>query len=87
MKLVIEGYNKSIHKKDNQIVIYEKDEILDSIKASTINDITIIGKGHITFDALTLIAENNIKLISINPKGQLTYTLESPDWANVELKK
>ena len=29
MKLVIEGYNKSIHKKDNQIVIYEKDEILD----------------------------------------------------------
>ena len=87
MKLVIEGYNKSIHKKDNQIVIYEKDEILDSIKASTINDITIIGKGHITFDALTLIAENNIKVISVNPKGQLTYTLESPDWANVELKK
>ena len=87
MKLIIEGYNKSIHKKDNQIVIHEKDQILDSIKASTINDITIIGKGHITFDALTLIAENNIKLISINPKGQLTYTLESPDWANVELKK
>ena len=87
MKLVIEGYNKSIHKKDNQIVIYEKDEILDSIKASTINDITIIGKGHITFDALTLIAENNIKLISINPKGQITYTLESPNQANVKLKK
>lgn len=87
MKIIIEGYNKSIHKKDNQIVIHEKDEILDSIKASSINDITIIGKGHITFDALTLIAENNIKLISINPKGQLTYTLESPDWSNVELKK
>ena len=29
----------------------------------------------------------DVKIISNNPKGQLTYTLESPDWANVELKK
>ena len=87
MKLIIDGYNKSIHKKDNQIVIHEKDEILDSIKASTVKDITVIGKGYVTFDALNLIAENNIKLIAINPRGQLTYTLESPDWQNVALKK
>ncbi len=87
MKIVIDGYNKSIHKKDNQIVIHEKDEILDSIKASKINDITIVGKGYVTFDALDLMAEKNIKLISINPRGELTYTLESPDWRNVVLKK
>lgn len=87
MKIVIDGYNKSIHKKDNQIVIHEKDEILDSIKASKIDDITIIGKGHVTFDALDLMAKHNIKLISINPRGELTYTLESPDWRNVVLKK
>lgn len=87
MKIVIDGYNKSIHKKDNQIVIHEKDEILDSIKASKINDITIIGKGYVTFDALNLMAENNIKLIAINPRGQITYTLESPDAGNVRLKK
>ncbi len=48
MKLVIDGYNKSIHKKDNQLVIYEKDEVLDSIKSSKIDDITIVGKGYIT---------------------------------------
>ena len=66
---------------------YEKDEILDSIKASKINDITIIGKGYVTFDALNLMAENNIKLIAINPHGQITYTLESPDAGNVRLKK
>ena len=35
MKIVIDGYNKSIHKKDNQIVIHEKTEILDSIKVCT----------------------------------------------------
>lgn len=87
MKIVIEGYNKSIHKKDNQIVIHEKNEILDSIKASKISDITVIGKGHVTFDALDLMAKHNIKLISINPRGELTYTLESPDWRNVVLKK
>lgn len=87
MKLIIDGYNKSLHKRDNQIVIHEKDEILDSIKASTIDDITIVGKGHVTFDALELMALNNIKLIAINPQGQLTYTLESPNWRNVKLKK
>lgn len=87
MKLVIDGYNKSIHKKDNQIVINEKDDVIDSIKADLINDITITGKGYVTFDALNLMAEKDIKLISINPRGQLTYTLESPNWRNVRLKK
>ncbi len=87
MKLIIDGYNKSIHKKDNQIVIQEKNEIIDSIKANTVTVITIIGKGYVTFDALNLIALNNIKLISINPRGQLLYTLESPDYRNIKLKK
>ena len=87
MKIVIDEYNKSIHKKDNQIVIHEKDKIIDSIKASSVNDITITGKGYITFDALNLIAENNIKFMAINPKGQLRYVLESPDGGNVKLKK
>ncbi|MBQ8017293.1 MAG: CRISPR-associated endonuclease Cas1 [Methanobrevibacter sp.] len=87
MKIVIEGYNKSIHKKDNQLVIYEKDEILDSIKASAIDDITVTAKGYVTFDALDLMAKNNIKFISINPRGELNYTLESPEPGNVHLKK
>ena len=87
MKLVIDGYNKSIHKKDNRIVIYEKDKIIDTVKADLINDIIIIAKGYITFDAMNLIAENNIKLIAVNPQGQLTYTLESPDWENVKVRK
>ncbi len=87
MKLIIDGYNKSIHKKDNQLAIHENSEILDSIKASEVNDITIVGKGYVTFDALNLMAQNNIKLIAINPRGQLTYTLGSPDWRNVTLRK
>ncbi len=70
-----------------RLLLHEKDEILDSVKASTVSDITIIGKGYVTFDALNLMAENNIKLIAINPRGQLTYTLESPDWGNVKLRK
>lgn len=49
--------------------IHEKDEIVDSIKANDITDITLVGKGYVTFDALNLMAENNIKLIAINPRG------------------
>ena len=75
MKFVIDGYGKSIHKKDNQIVIHQKDEIIDSVKASTVSDITLIGKGYVTFDALNLMAQNNIKLIAINPRGQLNHLI------------
>lgn len=87
MDIIIDGYNKSLHKKDNQIIIKEKDNILDSINANKISSILIIGKGYITFDALTLISKNNIKLISFDYFGHLNYILESPDWRNVKLKK
>ncbi len=56
MKLVIEGFNKSIHKKSNRLVIKEKDEEIENIKIQDISDILIIGKGSISFDALNLIA-------------------------------
>lgn len=87
MDIIIEGYNKSLHKKDNQIIIKEKDDILDSINANKISSVLIIGKGYITFDALTLISKNNIKLISFDYFGHLNYILESSDWRNVKLKK
>ena len=87
MDIIIEGYNKSLHKKDNQIIIKEKDDILDSINANKISSILIIGKGYITFDALTLISKNNIKLISFDYFGRLNYILESPDWRNVKLNE
>ena len=87
MNILIEGFNKSIHKKDNQIVIKQKDIVLDSIKANKISSLVIIGKGYVTFDALTLIAKNNIKLISFDYTGKLNYLIESPDWRNVKIKK
>ena len=37
--------------------VHEKDQIINSIMASEINDITIIGKGYLTFDTLNLMAE------------------------------
>lgn len=87
MKIVLDGYNKKIGKKDNQIVIYENDEIRDSIKASKINDIVISGKGHVTFDALNLMATNNIKMIGIDHIGHVNYILDAPNQDNVFLKK
>lgn len=65
MKILIEGYNKSIHKRDNQILIKEKDDELEKINIKRIDDITIIGKGYVTFDVLRLISDNNIPLMSL----------------------
>lgn len=87
MNILIEGFNKSVHKKDNQIVIRQKDIVLDSIKANQISSLVIIGKGYVTFDALTLMAENNTKVISFDYTGKLNYLMESPDWRNVKIKK
>ena len=71
MKILIEGYNKSIHKCDNQILIKEKDDKLEKINIKRIDDITIIGKGYVTFDALRLISDNNIPLMSIDYFGKI----------------
>ena len=87
MKLIIEGYNKSIHKKDNQIVVKEKDELIYKIPADDIDDITIVGKGYITFDALSLLSRNNVNLITVNYFGQVEYMLEKPSQKYVQLKK
>ena len=87
MKLIIEGYNKSIHKRDNQILIKEKDVELDKINVSKIDDILIIGKGSISFDALRLISKNNIKLMSVDYFGNIDYILEYPIYENLYLKK
>lgn len=87
MKLVIEGFNKSIHKRSNRLVIKEKDEEIENIKIQDITDILIIGKGSISFDALNLIANNNVKLVSIDYYGNFNYILESPNQNNIELKR
>ena len=37
MKILIEGYNKSIHKRDNQLLIKEKDDELEKINLNRID--------------------------------------------------
>lgn len=87
MKLIIQGYNKSIHKKSNQLIIKEKDEEIYKIPAKKVTDILITAKGYITFDALTLISQNNIALIATNNYGQIEYIVRSPQKENVILIK
>lgn len=87
MKLIIEGYNKSIHKKDNQIQIKEKGNEIYKIPVKKIENITIVGKGYITFDALSIISKNNIQVISINYYGQIEYILQSSNQTNPILRK
>lgn len=42
MKLIIDGYNKTLRKKDNQIVVMEKDNEIYRISANKVSDITRI---------------------------------------------
>jgi len=87
MKMIIQGYNKSIHKKNNQIIIKEKDNIIYRISPKKISNILIIGKGYITFDVLSLISQNNIPLLSTNNYGHIEYILTTPNNDNILLRK
>ena len=52
MRLIIDGFGKSITKRDNQIVIRENGEELDYFLANNLKQIIINGTGAITFDAI-----------------------------------
>lgn len=54
MKLIIDGYNKTLRKKDNQIVVMEKDNEIYRISANKVSDITI---WHVLYLHLLLMEE------------------------------
>lgn len=87
MKLVVDGYGKSIRKRDNQIVIKEDDRELDFFLAKDLEQILILGKGSITFDALELLAENDVDCLSIDWRGDVKYRLASGENKNIQIKK
>ena len=69
LKLIIDGFGKSVAKRDNQIVIKENGKEKDFFLANEISQILFTGKGSITFDALSLLAEHDVFCASINWKA------------------
>lgn len=87
MRLIIDGFNKSITKRDNQIVIKEEGKEVDYFLPKDLKQIIILGKGAITFDAITLLAESDVDLIAIDWRGNIRYRLASKDHNNVQIRK
>lgn len=87
MRLIIDGFNKSITKRDNQIVIKEDGKEVDYFLPKDLKQIIILGKGAITFDAIALLAESNVDLIAIDWRGNIKYRLASKDHNNVQIRK
>ena len=54
MKLFVEGFGKSVARRDNQILIKENDKITNYYIIDDIEQLIITGKGSITFDAMSL---------------------------------
>ena len=87
MRLIIDGFNKSITKRDNQIVIKEEGKEVDYFLPKDLKQIIILGKGAITFDAIALLAESDVDLIAIDWRGNIKYRLASKDHNNVQIRK
>ena len=87
MRLFVEGFGKRISKRDNQIVIKENGKEISYFLAKDLTQIVISAKGSITFDALWLLAENDVDCISIDWKGKIDYRLSPPEKKNVFIRK
>ena len=87
MRLIIDGFNKTINKRDNQIVINEDGNEVDYFLPKDLKQIILLGKGAITFDAIALLAEANVDLIAINWRGEIKYRLASKEHNNVQIRK
>lgn len=87
MRLIIDGFGKSITKRDNQIVIRENGDEIDYFLPKNLKQIIINGKGAITFDAIELLSDNDVDLIAIDWKGNIKYRLSSMEHNNVEIRK
>lgn len=60
MRIIVDGYGKTVAKRDNQIVIKENGKEEDYFVIDEISQILITGKGSITFDALALLGEHEV---------------------------
>lgn len=87
MRLVIDGYGKSISRRDNQIIIKENNKEIDYFRAKDLSQILLVGKGSITFDALSLLSEYDVDCVSLDWKGHVDYRLSPPDKKNIIIKK
>ena len=87
MRLIIDGFGKSITKRDNQIVIRENGDEIDYFLPKNLKQIIINGKGAITFDAIELLSDNDVDLIAIDWRGNIKYRLSSMEHNNVEIRK
>ena len=87
MRLIIDGFNKSVTKRDNQIVIKEDGKEVDYFLPKDLKQIIILGKGAITFDAISLLADSDVDLIAVDWKGNIKYRLSSNEHNNVQIRK
>ena len=65
----MDGYGKTVAKRDNQIVIKENGKEEEYFVIDDISQILIKGKGLITFDALALLGEHEVDCVSIQLEG------------------
>ena len=87
MRIIVDGFGKTVAKRDNQIVIKENGKEEDYFRIDEISQVLITGKGSITFDALSLLAEHEVDCVSINWRGHVDYMLSAPERKNALVRK
>lgn len=87
MRLIVDGYGKSLGKRDNQIVIRENGHEVDYFLAEDLSQVIITGKGSVSFDALQLLARHQVDMVVLNWTGDVIYRLSPPEIRNVQARR
>lgn len=87
MKIIVDGFEKSICKRDNQIVIKEKGKEREFFVVDDLSQVLITGKGSITFDAMELLAKNGVDCLSLDWRGNLLFRINTNESKNVKIRK
>jgi len=75
-RLVVDGFGKSVSAEGTNVVVREysggERKTLYYVPAESLRQVIITGKGSITVDAINLLAKNQVDVVVIDYKGEVT---------------
>lgn len=90
-RLVIDGYGKTISAEGTNIIVREYSsgtrKTLYYVPVDSLRQIIVTGKGSITIDAINLLAFNQVDVVIINSKGEVTAKVSPTELKTVKTRR
>lgn len=86
-RLVVDGYGKFIGKRRNRIIVVEDGKTLHQVSIDKLEQVLVLGKGSISFDALGFLGINGVDLVILDWRGDVSARLSGRDMRTVSTRR